>query len=166
MFHSGYYLLWQTMTTQTSHPPTQQAFSDRFWTILILLYLNKWQCSFSVARERCDKQRIVPWENWDWLYGDSKGADQPTHLYKLVCSYTVGIHENISNWIWKYPSWSDQFALYTGWKLNMTFYHGVAKTRSYHMSASGNRRVSVVIFMKVRWYFLYQFNVFILLKIK
>ena len=28
---------------------------------------------------------------------DSKGTDQPTHLYKLVCSYTVGIHENISN---------------------------------------------------------------------
>ena len=120
------YLLWQTMTTQTSHPPTQQAFSDRFWTILIHLYLNKWQCSFSEARERCDERRIVPWENWDWLYEDSKGTDQPTHLYKLVCSYTVGIHENISNWIWKYPSWSDQFALYTGWKLNMTFYHGVA----------------------------------------
>ena len=31
----------------------------------------------------------------------------------------------------------------------MTFYHGVAKTRSYHMSASGNRRVSVVIFMNI-----------------
>ena len=96
------YLLWQTVTTGTSHPPTQQAFSDRFWTILIHLYLNKWQCSFSVARERCDERRMVPWENWDWLYEDSKGADQPTHLYKLVCSYTVGIHENISNWIWKY----------------------------------------------------------------
>ena len=32
---------------------------------------------------------------------------------------------------------------------SMTFYHGVAKNRSYHTSASGNRRVSVVIFMKV-----------------
>ena len=45
---------------------------------------------------------------------------------------------------------SPLFALYTGWKLNMTFYHGIAKKRSYHTSASGNRRVSVVIFMKVR----------------
>ena len=31
-----------------------------------------------------------------------------------------------------------------------TFYHGVAKNRSYHTSASGNRRVSIVIFIKVR----------------
>ena len=149
-----------------SQPPTQQAFSDRLWTILIHLYLNKWQCLFSVARERCDEWRIVPWENWDWLYEDSKGTDQPTHLHKMVCSFIVGIHGNISNWIWKYLSWSDQFAPYTGWKLDMTFYHGVAKNQSYYTPASGNRRVSVVIFTKVRWYFLYQYNVLILLKIK
>ena len=98
-FDTSKYLLWQTVTTQTSQPPTQQAFSDRFWTILIHKYLNKRQCSFSVARERCDERRIAPWENWDSLYEDSKGTDQPTHLYKLVCCYTVGIHENISNWI-------------------------------------------------------------------
>ena len=48
----------------------------------------------------------------------------------------------------------------------MTFYHGVAKNRSYHTSASGNLRVSVVILIKVRLYFLYQFDVLILLKIK
>ena len=48
----------------------------------------------------------------------------------------------------------------------MTFYHGVAKDRSYHTSASGNLRVGVVIFMEVRWYFLYQFDVLILLIIK
>ena len=36
---------------------------------------------------------------------------------------------------------------------SITFYHGMAKTRSYHLSASGNRRVSVVIFRKVRKYF-------------
>ena len=34
---------------------------------------------------------------FDFENEDSKGTDQPTHLYKLVCSYTVGIHENISN---------------------------------------------------------------------
>ena len=148
-----------------SQPPTQQAFSDRFWTTFYInsLVLKKWQCSFSVARERCDKSS--PWEKLDRFYEDSKGVDQPTQLHKMVCSYTVGIHENISNRIWKFPSWSDQFALYTVGN-SMTFYRGVAKNRSYHTSASGNRRVSVVIFIKVRWYFLYQFYDFILLKIK
>ena len=29
-FDTSKYLLWQTVTTQTSQPPTQQAFSDRF----------------------------------------------------------------------------------------------------------------------------------------
>ena len=82
--------------------------------------LNKWQCSFSVARERCDERRVIPWENWFRLYEDSKGTDQHTHLHKMVCSNIVGTHDNILKF-WKYPSRSDPIRLKTLWLFTMVW---------------------------------------------